>query len=50
MFGPEIISRIERDGGTIETSGHSVDFTGINVSASAAHGAAGTWRSVPGSF
>jgi filamentous hemagglutinin family protein len=31
------------DGGSIETSGHSVDFTGITVNASASHGNAGTW-------
>ncbi|MDE1991420.1 MAG: filamentous hemagglutinin N-terminal domain-containing protein, partial [Rhizobiaceae bacterium] len=31
------------DGGGIETSGLQVDFTGIDVNASAAHGSAGTW-------
>ncbi|MBI1204796.1 MAG: filamentous hemagglutinin N-terminal domain-containing protein [Rhodopseudomonas sp.] len=38
------------DGGIVETSGHSVDFTGINVSASAARGAAGTWLVDPTSL
>lgn len=31
------------DGGLIETSGHSVDFTGITIGASAAHGTGGKW-------
>jgi filamentous hemagglutinin family protein len=31
------------NGGTIETSGHQLDVTGIAVNASAPHGAAGTW-------
>ncbi len=31
------------NGGSIETSGHSVDFAGITVDASATRGAAGTW-------
>jgi filamentous hemagglutinin family protein len=31
------------DGGFIETSGHSVDFTGIQVDTSAPHGKVGTW-------
>jgi filamentous hemagglutinin family protein len=31
------------NGGFVETSGGTVDFAGISVNASAAHGAAGTW-------
>lgn len=31
------------DGGSIETSGASVDFTGLKVDTSAAHGATGRW-------
>jgi len=31
------------NGGLIETSGHSVDFTGIRIDASAAHGTGGAW-------
>ncbi|MDB5612342.1 MAG: filamentous hemagglutinin N-terminal protein [Bradyrhizobium sp.] len=31
------------NGGTIETSGHKLDVTGIAINASAPHGAAGTW-------
>ena len=31
------------DGGLVETSGNSVDFKGLNVNTSAAHGKTGTW-------
>jgi filamentous hemagglutinin family protein len=35
------------DGGTIETSGHNLDFTGSRVDAASAHGIAGIWTLDP---